>query len=879
MGRNSDKHKEEFLNADVSTLINDLNLDEKISLLGAPNWWNTQPIERFGVPSIRMSDGPNGVRGSSQLAPIPAQCLPCATAMASTFDTELIHDAGILLGQETKVKSSVILLAPTCNLQRNPIGGRAFESFSEDPYLSGTLAAAYVNGVQSTGVSATIKHFVCNDQEHERTGAESVLSDRALREVYLYPFMIAQRDAKPWAYMTSYGRLRGVHCSESYELLQGVLRDEWKFDGIVMSDWHGTYSTAESIIGGLNLEMPGTPVCRTNPLVYRALKSQKLSVCGLNSLNTRVTQLLKFIQQQAKLNQEVVWGDGEERTTPADSPEAHKARELCRKIAADAIVLLKNEDSVLPIKKGKYKRVAIVGPNAKERVISGGGSAALKPSYVVTPYEGIVEALKEEGIEVGYEVGCYAYKYLPTLEQYLTTASGQPGWLCSFYNTLSNGTTSSTPLAEIVLRDTRVRLNDFLPAGLSSTFTLKLTGTLKLPKSIEFEFGLAVAGKARLYVDGKLLIDNWAHQRPGSFFYGQGSMEEKNTMKVEANKGYEVCVEYTNIRPEVKDLGSQPSLMIGVCLGGCEKIDPELAIQAAEKLAADSDVVVYVGGLNAEWESEGFDRPDMELPGLQQEVIRRIAKANKRTVVVNQAGSATAMPYAYDPNHPGVGAILQAWYLGNESGNAIADILTGKVNPNGKLSLTLPKVLEDIPAYPNMKSEQGKIEYREDLFVGYKWFQGKNIEPAFYFGHGLSYTTFSFSDLSVTKSTSSKSEFNATVSVTVANTGSVPGSEVVQAYISHPNESAITHPRLQLRGFSKVKDLQPGESRIVEVHLDRWALAYWYAYPHFEKEIGKGVWKVEEGEYTVHVGSSCERIEGVSKFVIEQRDATEWSGL
>ncbi|KAK1233837.1 hypothetical protein PQX77_002984 [Marasmius sp. AFHP31] len=387
-----------LLDADVSQLVKKLSLDEKISLLGAPNWWNTQSVERLHIPSIRMSDGPNGVRGSSHFASVPAQCLPCATSLGSTFDPELIQEAGALLAEEAKIKSSVILLAPTCNIQRTPLGGRAFESFSEDPHLSGTLAAAYVKGLQSKGVAATIKHFVCNDQEHERTAAESIVSDRALREIYLYPFMIAQRDAQPWAYMTSYGRLRGIHCSESRELLQGVLRNEWKFDGIVISDWYGTYGVDQPVNAGMDLEMPGPPRWRQPQLIKHSITAQKLSVAAIEE---RVATLLKFVQHQAKLNPEVVYGDGKEGTRGSE-----EAKKFARKLAADGIVLLKNDEDVLPIKADKYKKVAIIGPNAKDRVISGGGSAFLKASYVVTPYAGIVDALGKD-VEVGYEIGCY----------------------------------------------------------------------------------------------------------------------------------------------------------------------------------------------------------------------------------------------------------------------------------------------------------------------------------------------------------------------------------------------------------------------------------------------------------------------------------------
>ncbi|KAF9264923.1 glycoside hydrolase family 3 protein [Marasmius fiardii PR-910] len=855
-----------FLDTNISELVNKLSLDEKISLLGAPNWWNTQSIERLSIPSLRMSDGPNGARGSSHFVSTPAQCLPCATSLGSTFDPELIQRAGVFLAEEAKIKSSVVLLAPTCNIQRSPLGGRAFESFSEDPHLSGAMAAAYVKGLQSQGVAATIKHFVCNDQEHERTSAESVLSDRALREIYLYPFMIAQRDAQPWAYMTSYGRLRGIHCAESRDLLQGVLRDEWKFNGIVMSDWYGTYSVDVAINAGMELEMPGPPRWRAPDLVKHCLASQKLYV---STIDERVTNLLKFVQHQAKLNPEVVYGDGKERTR-----DTEQGRAFCRELATGGIVLLKNGGKVLPIQAGKYKKVAVIGPNAKETVYSGGGSAFLKASYVVTPYAGILDALQKD-CEIGYEVGCYAHKYLPTLERLLTTHDGKPGWVCTFYNHLPDGSLSE-PVSSYVLQDTRIKLNDFLPIGLTETWSIKLTGKLTLAKTMEYELGLTVAGRAKLFIEGELTIDNWTKQTSGDFFYGQGTVEEKAVIQVEAGKSLDILVEYTNTKPPTDDISAQPALMRGVRLGGCEKIDPEQAIQAAERLAAESDVVIFVGGLTPEWESEGFDRPGLDLPGKQKEVIERIAKVNKKTVVVIQAGSATDMSYAYDPNHPTVPAIVQAWYQGNETGNAIGDILSGKVNPSGKLPLTLPKRVEDIAAYPNLRNEKRRIVYSEDLFVGYKHFQQKGLEPAFYFGHGLSYTTFSISDLSVTKEKALSSSFRVTVSIVVKNEGAVTGSEVVQAYVSYPDKG-ITHPKMQLRGFAKAKDLQPGESRKIELSLDKYAVAYWDSHNFSESSIGKGVWKVEEGEYGVHVGFACNKIKLERKIQVEK--GFTWSGI
>ncbi|TFY72401.1 hypothetical protein EVG20_g640 [Dentipellis fragilis] len=848
-----------FLNASVPDLVRKLKTDEKIALLAGPNWWNTNAIDRLGIPAVRMSDGPNGVRGSSHFLPTPAQCLPCATLLAATFDEGLISKTGEFLAQEVKIKSSVILLAPTCNIQRSPLGGRAFESFSEDPHLSGILAAAYVSGLQSNGVAATIKHFVANDQEHERTAAESVMSDRALREIYLYPFMLAQRMSKPWAYMTSYGRIDGVHCSENRDLLQGILRNEWKFDGIVVSDWqaHGTYGTSEALNAGLDLEMPGPPRWRTSNLVYHSLSSQKLLP---STIDERVTAILTFVQKLARRNPEVVYGDGKERSR--DSPEL---REFARHLASEGVVLLKNDNATLPLTSKRIKRIAVIGPNARGRVISGGGSAALKSTYVVTPWEGIVKTAPKE-VDVSYHVGCYAHKYLPTLENELKTSDGKPGWLCTFFTHDEEGNPDRA-IADFVVRDTRIKLNDFLPEGLTPTWSIKLEGLLTLDKSGPFEFGLTVAGRAKLFIDGQQVIDNWTKQTPGDFFYGQGSIEEKVIVDITAGKAVRVVVEYTNTPPPDTDAGagdlSQPALMRGVRLGGAENINPEKALEQAVELASNSDVVIVVGGLTPEWESEGFDRPSLELPGRQNELITRIGRTNAKTVVVLQAGSAVAMPWIND-----VASIVHAWYQGNEAGNAIADILFGIVNPSGRLPLTFPVQIEDIPAYPNLYSENAQIHYREDLFVGYKHYQARNIHPLFPFGHGLSYTLFEFSNLSVSEALFSRDTLRIEVAITVQNIGSVPGSEVVQVYVSYPN-IGVTTPHHQLRGFTKVHDLAPGEARQVTIILDKYAFAFW--------DTPRQVWTVRQGTYGAFVGHSSTNLPLEERVIIQ--DSFSWAGI
>ncbi|OCB91388.1 hypothetical protein A7U60_g1342 [Sanghuangporus baumii] len=809
-----------FLEADVHHLINRLTLDEKIGLLSAPDWWNSSSVKRLGIPSVRMSDGPNGVRGSSHFISTPAQCLPCGTALGSTFDTELVYKVGEFLSAEAKIKSSVVLLAPTCNIQineRSPLGGRSFESFSEDPTLSGLLSAAYINGVQSQGVAATIKHFVANDQEHERTAVNSVISERALREIYLYPFMLAQKLARPWAFMTSYGRIDGIHCSENKR--------------------YGTYSVDLALQAGLDLEMPGPSRWRTPLLMTHMLSSQKVS---MKDINDRVLSVLSFVQKLARKNSDVVYGDGSEKT--CDSPET---RRFCRNIASETIVLLKNEGGLLPLRPEEVRTIAVIGPHAKGSIISGGGSAALKPAYVVTPWDGLVS---NSDFEFKFAQGCYG--------------DGEPGWLCTFYNCDETGIFME-PVAKYVLNDTRVKVNDFLPDGLGEEWGLMLEGLLSVEKDVSFEFGLAVSGRAKLFINDELTIDNWTHQRSGDFFYGR----EKVTVPLLAGGPITVKVVYISSpaesRNQERDL-SQPALMRGLRLGGAEKIDESLAIKEASDLAANCDAAIVVCGLTPEWESEGFDRSDLDLPRSQNELIKLVGRANRRTVVVVQAGSAVNMESWVND----IDGIVLAWYLGNEAGNAIADILWGKVNPCGKLPFTIPKRIEDVPSYLSFGSENGEVVYREDLFVGYKYYQARRISPLFAFGHGLSYSSFSLSDLKITVSCPSNENFAAEVTVKVVNTASVLGSEVIQAYVDLPSNGTTT-PKLQLRGFTKVRDLEPGSSEVGVITLDKYAVSFW--------DSPRNAWRAIAAKYHVRVGTSSDNLPLEGSFDIETEFS--WIGL
>ncbi|KAJ6616680.1 glycoside hydrolase family 3 protein [Mycena sp. CBHHK59/15] len=849
-----------FAQANVSEIVEKLTTDESIQLIAGVGFWRTHAVERLGIPSIKVSDGPNGVRGNHFVMGTPAKCLPSATALGATWDPKLIHEIGFkLLAPEAKLRGASVILAPTCNIQRSPLGGRSFESFSEDPYLSGMLASSYVNGIQDNGIGTTIKHFVGNDKENDRMAYDSIMSDRALREIYLMPFMLAVKYAKPWSFMSAYNRVNGTHVSENSFLLQKILRDEWKFDG--MTPRFGVYSVDLSINAGLDLEMPGINKWRSLDLVNRSIGSRKLT---LRTIKQRATKVLELVQKCAIGAPEVLDGDGEERTLESDADKA-----LMRQVAAESIVLLKNDGGLLPLDPKKLKKVAVVGPNAKAIVLSGGGSAALKASYFISPYQGIVDALSTNpDIEITYSEGARAYLTTPTLDHELFTEDGKRGWIGTWYSHVNDE--SMTPLDDPVradhLDETRIFISNSAPATLTKRWTLQLRGQL-LPRSKDtpFEFGLIAAGRARLYVDGELLIDNWKRQRRGEAFFGCGSEEERGIFTLKAGVKHNVYVEFCNVRGPAD--GDEDEIVMdsnpGVRLGGAEVVDPDELLAEAVALAKDADAVIAVVGLNGDWETEGNDRTTLALPGRTDELVEKLALANPNTVVVTESGSSILLPWAGQ-----VPSIVHAWYLGNATGDAIADVLFGQQNPGGKLSITFPKAEEDVPSYGHFHSENGKVRYAEDLYVGYKHFQHRKIDPLFAFGHGLSYTTFDFANLQLSQPTVTSDQFNLVVSVDITNTGDVAGSEVVQLYISLPTTSELTHPPLQLKGFAKVK-LEPGKSETVQIQLDKYAVSYW--------DDRFTTWVVEQGEYLLRVGSSSDRLHLAETFAVEK--GFEWRGI
>ncbi|KAI0039879.1 glycoside hydrolase family 3 protein, partial [Auriscalpium vulgare] len=776
---------------DVEATLGRLTMGQKVKMLAAVDRWHTYPIPEAGVPAVRMSDGPNGVRGTRVFNGVPASCFPCSTGLGSTFDVDLAREIGEALADECRAKSAHILLGPTVNTQRSPLGGRSFESFSEDPHLNGTLAAVYIQGVQSKGVAATIKHLVANDQEYHRYSSSSDVSQRALREIYLKPFQIAIKQSDPWALMTAYNRVNGIHASEDPWLLEDLLRKEWGYKGLIMSDWSGTYSTVEAIKAGLDLEMPCPTVMR-GKAVERALVAEKLLP---EDIDSRVRKMLDLI---ARAHASGIPFDGPEEGI--DTPEL---RALLRRAAADSIVLLKNASALLPLTQ-PLKKIAVIGPNAKQAFISGGGSAHLRETYHVSPLEGIRAAAR--GAEVVYAVGATSYKYLPVLDEYMRI-DGRDGALLEFWNEepAAGWTENLTPAGHKPVWSTLTRAsNCYFMDGvvLNLACWIRYTTTFTPDESGDFAFGLTLGGTGSLFIDGRLILDH-THAPPSPASLLENGTADLRAVVLGLAAGVPVALEVRWDATEYVTRSARYTTRGGLRVGAARVVGEDSAVEEAVIAAEAADgaaraVAIVVVGLNHEWESEGFDRPDLSLPGATNKLIAAVLRSNPNTVVVNQSGAPVSMPWI-DNAH----TVIQAFYGGNELGNGLADVLFGAVNPSGKLSLTFPKREEDIPAYPaygDQAESVGHVLYNEGIYVGYRGYDKHAIVPLFPFGYGLSYTTFTYSDLSTTP-ISSAGDFS--VSFNITNSGSRDGREVAQVYVADPVAALPRAPK-ELKGFVKV---------------------------------------------------------------------------
>ncbi len=802
-------------------VVSDLTIDEQAALTAGADMWHTAGIGRLGVPGIGLTDGPSGARGF-QFTGTTSTSLPCGTALASTWNRDLIGRVGRLLGDETRAKGASVLLAPTVNIHRHPLGGRGFECYSEDPFLTAEIAVAFIEGVQSRGVACSVKHFVCNDQETDRMEIDAVVDERTRREIYFPPFEAAVRRAGVWSVMAAYNRVDGLYCSQHPGLLTDLLRGEWGFDGVVVSDWFGAHSV-DALAAGLDLEMPGPaqwlgehlpPAIAAGDVVAEAVERAARRVLGLMDRTAP------------------------SRRTPDAGEAPDDAGAVARAAATEAIVLLAN-DGVLPLSAGP--EIALLGWRADQPEIQGGGSAQVTPPYVVTPLQGI--AARAATGAVTFEPGRVIPRSTPLTGRLLAPPDGGPGGVELTY--FPAGDLSAPPLLTETLLETSatwfgepapgVEVGDF-SARMAATFVPDLTGRWTL--------SVSGVGTARLLLDGELLGDTVA-AATGAGVLGLFTVPVECEIDLVAGTVYEVVAELDAAPAE------GPIALEGLTVAASPPAQPD-AVERAERAASAADVAIVVVG-HEERVTEGQDSATIDLPADQVALIREVASANPRTVVVVNAATPVTMEWADD-----VAAVVQMSYLGQEAGTALAAVLFGDADASGRLTTTYPVRLEDAPAFEHFPGQDGSVSYEEGLLVGYRHYDTRGVDPRWCFGHGLSYTTFTYSALTVEEAAGGPGAgAGAVVSVDVTNTGERAGREVVQVYVRHL-DAAVDRPDRELKGFEKVA-LDPGATSTVTVALDERAFAYWDADRHD--------WHAPPGSYEILVGSSSRAIHCTTPWV------------
>ncbi|HTX18097.1 MAG TPA: glycoside hydrolase family 3 C-terminal domain-containing protein [Bacteroidota bacterium] len=788
----------------INDLLPRLTLEEKLDLLGGTGF-ATKPIARLGIPELKMTDGPLGVRWGTSTA------FPAGVMLASTWDTSLAGRYGWAVSQEALAKDRNVVLGPCVNINRVPQGGRDFESYGEDPFLASRVAVSYVKGLQSGHVAATVKHYATNNQEFERGTINNKVSLRAIYEIYLPAFKAAVEEGGALAIMSAYNKLNGAFCSENPFLLQEVLKKEWGFQGLVMSDWGAVHSTLATANSGLDLEMPTGEFLNKEKL----LPLIKEGAVSESTIDDKVRRILRVMFKLGLFDPT----DG-----PKPQPNAPAQRAVALDVARAGIVLLKNDSGLLPLKVSSLKTLAVIGPNAAVARTGGGGSSQVDPGPVESPLDALRRNLGPS-VEVSYLMGVGLPGTVSPVNSELLAppgGTGVHGLLAEYFN---NEELKGKPVVTRIDPAVDFDWGFGSPApgiGVDS-FSVRWTGTLTPTESGLFEISTATDDGVRLYINGKLVIDDW----------GIHAVEARSVeCQMEAGKAYEIRMEYF-----------EHTAGAVARLGLVSPTDNKL--QSVIALARKSDaVILFVGDSNVQ-ESEGFDRQSIELPAAQERLIKAVTSANPRTVVVLEAGAQVVMENWIDSVH----ALLDAWYPGQEGAQALCEVLTGAVNPSGRLPVTMPKRWEDCSAYGSYPGANGETEYSDGIFVGYRHFDSKNIAVRYPFGYGLSYTTFSLSDLKVVPVSADRSE-GCDVEVSVENTGNVSGAEVVEVYV-HDGTSKVSRPTKELKGFAKVF-LNPKEKRNVTFHLDKSAFSYY--------DDGQRSWALSGGPYEIEVGTSSRDI-------------------
>lgn len=791
----------------------DLTLDERCRVLGGASAWLTHPVDRVGLPAIKMSDGPNGVRGDGANGLTPGVVVPTGIALGSTWDPALVERIGDLLGKEAERRNVHVLLGPTVNLMRTPIGGRTFECYSEDPELSARLAVGWVRGVQSHDVAVTVKHFVANDSEIERMTVDARLAESTLRELYLRPFEAAVIEANAWGIMSAYNQVDGRFCAENPRLLREILRDEWGFDGVVVSDWGGAHDTVLCAEGGLTIAMPGP----RSPYGDDLLAAVERAAVDEVDVDARVEELLRLVDRTHAVERLA--------SAPEQSVDHPDERALCREAAVASIVLVRNLGDALPLAADAVGSVAVIGQNAAETRTMGGGSSALN----ALPSTPILDALRDRlgADRVTYAKGVSIDKMLPTVRgAQLRRPDGGEGLLVEH----RDGADVDRPIVATGTVGASV-LTAFgsVPDGIEGPVSnVTLVGEVVPERSGRYRVGGVLSGKGRITFGDTVVVDDPERRLPrGEWLFGYGCEEQTVEVDLEAGVPVPLRMATTLIRG------------FGAISFGMTPVDSAALLDDAVAAAEDADVAVVVVGTTDQWETEGVDRTTIALPGEQDELVRRVAATATPTVVVVNAGAPVAMPWADE-----VDAIVVAYFAGQETGPAVAAVLTGDADPGGRLPVTYPRRLEDTPAWPHYRPVDGVQTYGEGRFIGYRGHEANGVAPQWPFGHGLSYGTSTWSDARLSTAEVA-GDGRVTVSVDVANTGDRPATDVVQVYVTSPNPDL---PPKVLAGFAKVH-LEPGESTTSEVALGPVAWRRWDDDAH--------QWTVDAGAREVVVAASA----------------------
>ncbi len=800
----------------AEALLKQMTLEEKVSILGGYDGMTANGVERLGIPRLNMANGPHGVGGVDD-----ATFFSSGVSFAATWNPELVEEVGRAIGSEARAADKHIMLGPCVNIHRLPIGGRNFESYSEDPYLASRMGVAWIKGVQSMDVAACVKHYAGNEQEFERNGVNIEMDERTFQEIHLPAFKAAVQEANTYTVMSAYNRFRGEFASENRYLLTDVLRGQLGFNGVVISDWDAVHSCIPSAKAGLDLEMPGPPMYFGDSLLL-AVKDKKIPE---SMIDNKVMNILRLILRLGLMD------DTKEQPKGELGTDAHRLLSL--KVSEQSIVMLKNEKSFLPLDRNKIKTIAVLGPKAEEASVGGGGSSEVFANDSVSIIRGLKNKLGDD-VEIKFLNGIKFKTEFPAIESkylYQPGNSDKHGFKGDYFN---NVHFLGDPVITRIDKDINFNWGQGSPDTKINKdgFSVRWTGKLKAPSTGMYRLGINSNDGSKLFVDGKLFVHNWGNHG--------AKMRSAPLYMVKGNE-YDIVIEYF-------ETGNSASMKFEWEQQKEAKFDKRVL-----DIAKDADVVIVAAGLTKIFECEGFDRGSMDLPGAQNQMIKAVAAVNPNTVVILTNGTPVSMMSWIND----VPAVLEAFYPGQEEGNALAGILFGDVNPSGKLPVTFPKYLKESPAYNFYPGINSEITYGEGIYVGYRYYDTKGVEPLFPFGYGLSYTTFEFSNLKLDNKEIDADDI-LTVELTVKNRGEVAGDEIVQLYV-HDVKSAADRPAKELKAFKRVS-LKAGESKTVTMKIDKSALSYF--------NPDKNSWVAEPGEFEVLVGNSSKDIRLKDTFVL-----------